>query len=127
MKFRKADHLITNKQIMIAPSCSASSAYTSLSETSGHHNTIITSVNNEIKCDCRMFKTHHICSHAVASAHLNGCLYGFIRFHRRKYKSLYTPLQSFTRTINADRAGLKDNQRIRKRKANSKEAPGPSP
>ena len=120
MVYDKAERLITDNAIMVAPAASNTAAYTSLSTAArGHYNTIISLGTYEIKCNCMMHKTHHICSHAVAAAHIQGVLYSFIRFHRKKYKQNTVKLGSFTRCVNTERAGMKDNQRKRSRTMNA--------
>ena len=116
MIYQKAERLILENLIAVAPAHASTAAYTSLSEsTKGYHNVTIYLSNYEVKCDCKMFRTHYLCSHCVAAAHIHGCLYAFIRFHRHKYNSKKVSIATFTRSVNTDRAGLKENQRKRSR------------
>ena len=95
-------------------------SYSCLSDQKGHYTTTILNTG-EVKCSCRAYHAHHICSHTVASAHLHGSLFKLVRFHRGKFNKKPLNTNVFTRSVDTQRAGLKDNERRRVRKPTSTE------
>lgn len=98
--FEKASRLVRTEGIMSAPTRDGYTTYSVLSDTAGNHSVMVKSITAEARCHCVMWKTHHICSHSVAAAHLDGCLYSFIRFHRQNDTKRHLKLSSFTRSVN---------------------------
>ena len=119
--FAKAERLVKEKQILPAPChINAVASYSCLSDQKGHYTTTILNTG-EVKCSCRAYHAHHICSHTVASAHLHGSLFKLVRFHRGKFNKKPLNMNVFTRSVDTQRAGLKDNERRRVRKPTSTE------
>ena len=115
--YAKAERMINEKTILPAPSVGGTTSYSCLSSEHNKHYITTLYTSGEVKCFCRAFKVHHICSHCIASTHLQGSLFKFVKFHREKYKSKRANMEAFTRSVNPSRAGLKDHQRQRIRQA----------
>lgn len=128
MMFEKADRILTDKQILSAPTHSNASyslfSCTSQNNFSNYHVKVENS--GQLACECRSHKIYSICSHGIAAAHYAGQLYLAITWHRQKHKSKSVDVGAFLRstpTSTLTRAGLKGHQTVRKRPSKDSEKP----
>ena len=117
MIFNKAKDIVRQNHVMPAPSLDKQKlafSTVSYSDTGNHHVTININTHQTV-CVCKTYKLYYICSHTVAVSHFNNSLYPYIRYHINRYGKKTVSVETFTRTVDSQRAGLKDNTKLRKR------------
>lgn len=118
--FAKADKIILLGKVMPAPSMDVVTKMYSCCSTSESANYHVKIRNGQATCHCKMFGIHHLCSHSVASLHLNGTLFDHILWHRGKYKlQKAASAQVLTQAVDVSRVGLKQDQTRRRRSCNT--------
>ena len=134
--YQKAARLLNadTQPIMMAPSRDKSyTAFSCTSETSEiNHQITIHALDGRVVCNCKAYRIYKICSHSIAVAEKNGKLYPYILWHRKKVTTkpkdnqCPLPIEVLTQSVNTSRSGLKDHQKVRKRKSTSSVS-GPPP
>ena len=112
--YHKADRYLVDKWICKGPDTNTSDVvYFARSASSARYNQITLRLNGNTKCECPSWKANSICSHTIASSHLNGTLYSHIVWLRKKQPA--KGYKAFTQRVNTDTAGLKSSTKGRKR------------
>lgn len=113
----KASKLMTqSKYIMKAPRVPGLRSYSCSSENNSglNYQIKIHTGSDKIECSCKNYKIYSICFHALATAEVDITLFPYILWHRKHVKTRL-PVGVFTQSVNAVRAGRKENLTIRKR------------